>query len=130
MKRMTLCPTVLALGLVVVIAAPAIAQQAGENINVLPVVDPLLHPDDWWLVGDGYLQRQVEPTVAASTRNPDHLLAFFNDYRAVDIDQDTYVGEEQFQVASLAINVAEFMLAGIIPDFDIPIIEPPPVAAA
>ncbi len=37
------------------------------------------------LKGDGYLQRQVEPTIAASTLNPDHLLAFFNDYRAVDM---------------------------------------------
>ncbi|HSL17212.1 MAG TPA: hypothetical protein VLB51_04835, partial [Methylomirabilota bacterium] len=66
----------------------ATAQQAGENINVLPVVVPDQSPDDWFLIGDGYLQRQVEPTIAASTRNPDHLLAFFNDYRAVDIDDD------------------------------------------
>ena len=43
---------------------------------------------DWFLEGDGFLQRQVEPTIAASTRNPNHLIAFFNDYRAVDIQDD------------------------------------------
>ncbi|MCR4374113.1 MAG: hypothetical protein NUW22_04630 [Acidobacteria bacterium] len=35
--------------------------------------------------GDPYLQRQNEPSVAASTRNPLHLLAGANDYRTVDI---------------------------------------------
>ncbi len=124
MKRTTLCLIVCTLAL----AGTAYAQQAGENINVLPVVPQ--NVTDWEIKGDGYLQRQVEPTIAASTLNPDHLLAFFNDYRAVDIDDDTYVGEEQFQVASLAINAAEFMLAGIIPRLGIPVIEPPPVAAA
>jgi hypothetical protein len=35
--------------------------------------------------GDPYLQRQNEPSIAASTRNPLHLLAGANDYRTVDI---------------------------------------------
>ena len=66
----------------------AAAQQAGENINVLPVMIPVDDNNDgladdpaWYIKGDGYLQRQVEPTIAASTRNPDHLLAFFVDRR-------------------------------------------------
>src|SRR4051812_22530276 len=35
--------------------------------------------------GDPYLQRQNEPSIAASTRNPLHLLGGANDYRTVDI---------------------------------------------
>ena len=35
--------------------------------------------------GDPYLQRQNEPSIAASTRNPLHLLAGANDYRTVDM---------------------------------------------
>ena len=30
----------------------------------------------------------MEPTIAVSTRNPDHLLSFFVDYRAVDVADD------------------------------------------
>lgn len=35
--------------------------------------------------GDPYLQRQNEPSIAASTRNPLHLLAGMNDYRTIDM---------------------------------------------
>ena len=35
--------------------------------------------------GDPFLQRQNEPSIAASTRNPLHLLGGANDYRTVDI---------------------------------------------
>jgi hypothetical protein len=128
MKRMILGSAIVTLGFLIVF--PASAQQAGENINVLPVVLPETSPNTWYLEGDGYLQRQVEPTIAASTRNPDHLLAFFNDYRAVDVADDSYVGEEQFQVALAALDLTEVMMAGLIPNLDIPAIEPPPVAAA
>ena len=40
---------------------------------------------DTWPEGDPFLQRQNEPSIAASTRNPLHLLAGSNDYRTVDL---------------------------------------------
>ena len=40
---------------------------------------------DKWPTGDPYLQRQNEPSIAASTRNPQHLVAGANDYRSVDL---------------------------------------------
>jgi len=104
----------------------ALAQQAGENINVLPVVFPQDDPE-WELKGDGYLQRQVEPSIAASTRNPDHLVAFFNDYRAVDIADDIGLGETETMVA--LVNIArEIMMAASW--ISLPEIHLPPIAAA
>ena len=100
---------IFALALFSLVQPLAMAQQAGENINVLPVVFPQDDPD-WELKGDGYLQRQVEPSIAASTRNPDHLVAFFNDYRAVDIANDVGLGETETMVA--LVNIArEIMMA-------------------
>src|SRR5687768_14609476 len=73
------------------------AQQAGSNVNVLPTSpsgnsSPPFPPpgisDTDELKGDGYLQRQVEPVVAASSLNPDHLVAAFGDFRTVDIPND------------------------------------------
>jgi len=104
------------------------AQQANQNINVLPVyyndgenVPPYLDEDnvlqsplapDAYLKGDLFLQRQVEPTIAVSTRNPDHMIAFFNDYRAVDIPEDLGVGEGGASVSnsssSLLARVLDF----------------------
>jgi len=50
---------------------------AGRNVNMVSGRD--------WPNGDPYLQRQNEPSVAASTRNPLHLLGGANDYRTVDM---------------------------------------------
>src|SRR4051794_9703654 len=60
-------------------ALPALgpAQIAGRNINVVAGTQ--------WPIGDPFLQRQDEPSMAVSTRNPLHLLAGSNDYRTVDL---------------------------------------------
>ena len=49
---------------------------AGRNVNMVAGMEL---PD-----GDPYLQRQNEPSIAVSTRNPLHMLAGANDYRTVD----------------------------------------------
>jgi len=59
--------------------------QVGDNVNVLPVYQS--NPDDGldFLRGDAYAQRQGEPAIAFSSVNPDHVLAFYNDFRAVQL---------------------------------------------
>jgi hypothetical protein len=56
---------------------PAAAQRAGQNVNMVSGTE--------WPYGDPFKQRQNEPSIAVSTRNPLHLLAGANDYRTVDI---------------------------------------------
>ncbi len=46
-----------------------------------------------WPGGDPFLQRQNEPSVAASSRNPLHLFAAANDYRSVDLPGLTGIEE-------------------------------------
>ncbi len=53
------------------------AQIAGRNVNMVSGTE--------WPGGDPFLQRQNEPSIAASTRNPLHLVAGSNDYRSVDV---------------------------------------------
>src|SRR5690349_8573330 len=53
------------------------AQIPGRNVNMVA--------GQSWPDGDPFLQRQNEPSIAASTRNPLHLLAGANDYRTVDL---------------------------------------------
>lgn len=56
-------------------------QQAGTNVNM---VKGTTKP-----YGDPYLQRQTEPTLAVSTRNPCHILGSAVDYRTVDQNEAT-----------------------------------------
>ena len=58
-------------------AAMLHAQIPGRNVNMVS--------GESWPDGDPYLQRQNEPSLAASSRNPLHLLGGSNDYRTVDI---------------------------------------------
>jgi hypothetical protein len=58
-------------------AALASAQVASQNINMVSGIN--------WPKGDPFLQRQNEPSVAVSSRNPAHLFAGANDYRTVDL---------------------------------------------
>jgi hypothetical protein len=125
MKRLILTTIAIAL----VLNTPLSAQQASQNIPVLPVIPESSGEADWYLRGDGYLQRQVEPTIAVSTRNPDHLLSFFVDYRAVDVPDDIGLGEGT-QTFALAMKTSNLMLAGLIPLPQIPLFEEPPIAAA
>ena len=60
-------------------APPATAQVAGQNVNMVSGTK--------WPTGDPFLQRQNEPSMAVSTRNPMHILAGANDYRSVDLEQ-------------------------------------------
>ena len=66
--------TALAVGLAI---STIQAQIPGRNVNMVS--------GSTWPDGDPFLQRQNEPSIAASTRNPLHLLAGANDYRTVDL---------------------------------------------
>ena len=50
---------------------------AGRNVNMLSGTKLPF--------GDPWLQRQNEPSIVASTRNPMHLFAGANDYRTIDV---------------------------------------------
>lgn len=62
---------------VLVIGVTASAQIPGRNVNMVSGTD--------WPGGDPFLQRQNEPSLASSTRNPLHLIGGSNDYRTVDV---------------------------------------------
>ncbi len=64
----------------------AVAQVAGQNVNMVSGTK--------WPTGDPFLQRQNEPSMAVSTRNPLHILAGANDYRSVDLEQVLSGGAE------------------------------------
>ena len=63
----------------------------GRNVNMVAGTEFPTYPD-----GDPYLQRQNEPSIAVSTRNPLHILAGSNDYRAIDyVDTGELPGQDQ-----------------------------------
>ena len=68
----------LAFGVALLGAPAAVAQVAGTNVNMVSGTK--------WPNGDPFLQRQNEPSMAVSTRNPMHILAGANDYRSVDLE--------------------------------------------
>lgn len=77
--RAELCPRKAAplLLLGCAIAAGALAQTVGPNVNMVSGTQ--------WPGGDPFLQRQNEPSMAISSRNPLHIVAGSNDYRTVDL---------------------------------------------
>ena len=68
------------------VAPCVLAQTPGQNINM---VSGTTFPN-----GDPYLQRQNEPSIAVSSRNPSRLLAGANDYRSVNIPAPPGVTDE------------------------------------
>ena len=72
------------------LATTTFAQQpvaVGPNVNMVGGPASYVPGRDPALVGDPFLQRQNEPSLALSSRNPCHILAGANDYRAVDLEE-------------------------------------------
>ncbi|MDO8835488.1 MAG: hypothetical protein Q7V01_07820, partial [Vicinamibacterales bacterium] len=78
-------PAALACGYLAVSGVPMHAQAQPSPQTLLPGRNVNMVSGTQWPNGDPYLQRQNEPSIAASTRNPLHLLAGANDYRTVDV---------------------------------------------
>jgi hypothetical protein len=78
-SRLSFAYLLTASALAVVMSVTANAQNPipGRNVNMVSGTE--------WPGGDPFLQRQNEPSIAVSTRNPLHLLAGANDYRTVDL---------------------------------------------
>ncbi len=82
-----LCLALLGYGAPPAAAQAVAAQIASSNVNM---VSGTTYPG-----GDPFLQRQNEPSIAVSTRNPLHLLAGANDYRTVDLPGIPDTGEDE-----------------------------------
>src|SRR5688572_20225343 len=72
---------------VFVTSAPVAEAQVAVGPNVNMGGGPASFTPPSTIVGDPFLQRQNEPSIAVSSRNPCHLLAGANDYRAVDVEE-------------------------------------------
>ena len=86
------CRHLYALSSALLLAASAVvatsAQQrleAGPNINMVGGPAEVIEGPPFRILGDPYLQRQNEPSLACSSRNPLTCLGAANDYRPVDI---------------------------------------------
>src|SRR5882762_316765 len=73
----SLGPRIAALVLALIGPSFAMGQTVGPNVNMVSGTQ--------WPGGDPFLQRQNEPSVAVSSRNPFHLLAGANNYRSLDL---------------------------------------------
>src|SRR5512141_932897 len=87
MKRVAIAST-LALILGVFAGTPTAQIRVGPNVNMATGVDDKV-------TGDPYLQRQNEVVIGISSINPDHMIAFMNDYRAIDYALDEGAGSPQ-----------------------------------
>ncbi len=76
--RVALFALLFCLSAFLLLGGSAQAQTAGQNVNMVS--------GTVWPYGDPFLERQDEPSLAVSTRNPLHLLAGANDYRTVDLN--------------------------------------------
>ncbi|MGH9369280.1 MAG: sialidase family protein, partial [Thermoanaerobaculia bacterium] len=75
--RLWLAASITALTLLAARAAGQPVPAPGQNVNMVSGTQ--------WPGGDPFLQRQNEPSMGVSSRNPLHLLAGANDYRTVDL---------------------------------------------
>jgi YVTN family beta-propeller protein len=85
--------------------------EAGQNVNMVSGQEPI--------TGDPFLQRQNEPSLAVSTRNPMHILGGSNDYRTVDFPgnlDDLETGDAWLGVFK-SIDGGEKWVSTLIPGF-------------
>src|SRR4029077_10035306 len=73
----SLGPRIAALAIALIGPSLATGQTVGPNVNMVSGTQ--------WPGGDPFLQRQNEPSMAVSSRNPLHMLAGASDYRTVDL---------------------------------------------
>jgi putative Ig domain-containing protein len=88
-----------------------VAQIPGPNVNI---VTGTSFPG-----GDPFLQKQNEPSIAVSTRNPCHLLAGGNDYRAValkGLPADREVGDAWVGLYK-SINCGQTWFSDLVPGY-------------
>ena len=70
----------------------AVKPQPGPNVNAVGGIPADPNDPSALVKSDILMQRQNETVAAASSRNPDHILAAANDYRFVDFPQDEFFG--------------------------------------